>query len=279
MNYIANKGKDVMVVETAWGFTLDNDPNWYSHNQFNSTFAETGGYAVSAQGQIDALCAVVDALSQVNNGHGKGIFYWGPDYMPIYGAHWASKAGQYYNDYGTDGTGDYDDDSCRISWANQSLFDYNGKVLGSAQTYKLLQGNVSPEIISYTQDTTDLKMAVVTYSGSSIDDWGTSEEMSYDSTTDNWTKTITISSLSQGICIYSSYRSVWTDGKVDQWYLYSANSSLFNSSSPYLFKSTGIYQLTIKDSDIDGDDLTSFGYYMSQWNNSGIIGLITIEKL
>lgn len=280
MNYIANKGKDVMVVETSWVWTLTADSNWYSTSQVDEDDVTSVGHPASPQGQMDALCAVVDALSQVNNSHGKGLFYWGPDYLAIYGAHWASKEGQYYNDHGSDGTGSYTDDSCRISWANQSLFDYNGKVIGSAQTYKLLQSNVSPVTpVTYAQDTTDMSIAVVTYTGDEITSWGSANIMSYDSSTDNWTYTITLASTNEGIQIYSSHQSVWTEGGVGNWYFMSANSSLFNSSNPYLVKSAGTYLITVKDSDVDGDDTTSFGYYMKNWNNSGIISSISIEKL
>ena len=279
MNYIANKGKDVMVLETSWGYTLTGDPNWYSTQTFYpSATVDTSKYDISNQGQMDCLCAIVDALSKVNNKRGKGIFYWGPDYLAIKGAHWASVAGQNYNDYGVDGDVEYDDDSCRIAWANQSLFDYDGKVMGSAQTYLLLKDDVAPVDpgTTYTQDTTDMTYGIVTFNDPY--EYSAASPLTYDETTDNWTTTIQITSLNQGVEIYSSNQGTWTNGGVGDWYFSQVNSSLFNASSPYAFKETGTYNITIKDSLTDGDVSTSFGYYMANWNNSGIISCISIVK-
>lgn len=136
LNTVASQtGKPVMIMETAWGFT--DEQTDYATNQYSTTsFGYSGGYTTSAQGQATELADLVDILSQVPSSMGQGIFYWEPDWLPVAGSQWASKAGQYYNDHGTDGTGTYSDDSCKQSWANQAWFSYTGKALASASTYK-----------------------------------------------------------------------------------------------------------------------------------------------
>lgn len=127
--------KPVMIVETSWGFT--DDANDYCVNQFSTeSFGQTGGYVTSAQGQAAEMSDLVDILSQVPGQMGQGLFYWGASWIPAQGMNWVSKAGAYYNDHGTDGTGDYADSYILPSWSNQALFSYTGKVLPSASTYK-----------------------------------------------------------------------------------------------------------------------------------------------
>jgi arabinogalactan endo-1,4-beta-galactosidase len=141
LNTVAsNTGKPVMICETAWGFT--DDQSDYATNQYStSSFGQAGGYLTSAQGQATEMADLVDVLSKVPNQQGIGLFYWEPDWLPVQGSHWATKAGEYYNDHGTDAAASvyeaaYTDDSTKQSWANQALFSYTGKVLPSAATYK-----------------------------------------------------------------------------------------------------------------------------------------------
>ncbi len=132
--------KEVMIVETAWGYTDD----WatYSNNQFSSDkFGVAGGYVTSAQGQATELSDLVDCLSKVPNQKGTGLFYWEPAWLPVDGSGWVSKAGAYYNDHGYDAPkasdlSTYSDSYCYSSWANQALFNYNGRALPSYKTYK-----------------------------------------------------------------------------------------------------------------------------------------------
>jgi arabinogalactan endo-1,4-beta-galactosidase len=131
-------GKPVMIVETAWGFTDEQNDNCV--NQYStSSFGKAGGYLTSPQGQATEIADLVDVLSKVPNQMGQGIFYWEPDWLPVSGTNWATKAGQYYNDKGIDGTGSYTDASCLESWANQAWFSYSGKALPSASVYKHIQ--------------------------------------------------------------------------------------------------------------------------------------------
>lgn len=135
-------GKEVMIVETSWGYT-DNYAS-YCNNQFSSNMNEAGGYKTSYQAQTSELAELADCLSKVPEGKGTGLFYWEPAWLPRKGSGWVSKTGYYYNEHGYDyeKTSDldgYSDSSCYSSWANQALFDYDGKALPSYKAYKLIQ--------------------------------------------------------------------------------------------------------------------------------------------
>lgn len=134
-----NYHRPVWVVETSYGNT--DEPNENCGNTYHSsTFETPGGYLTSYQGQMTQMADLVDTLSKVKEGYGQGVFYWEPAWLPVAGSTWASKAGQYYNDYGSDGTSEqiekYTDKSCLPAWCNQGWFDYTGKALPSASTYK-----------------------------------------------------------------------------------------------------------------------------------------------
>lgn len=146
LTYAANKGKETMVMETAWGFT--DEQNEVVSNQYSSTgFGTAGGYETSTQAQATELADIIDVLSQVPNQKGTGIFYWEPAWLPTPGTGWITKEGAFYNDYGRDPSSDvdfealedYTSDYCKASWSNQAVFSYTGKVLPSAYTYKYIQ--------------------------------------------------------------------------------------------------------------------------------------------
>lgn len=108
--------KPVVVVETAWGFTLaqkDSEPNI-----FNSSLQSQCGYPASAQGQTDAIRAVINVLRNVPNGRGLGFFYWEPTWTAVTGAGW---------DPTNPNSGD--------GWENQALFDYSSRALSSISIF------------------------------------------------------------------------------------------------------------------------------------------------
>ncbi len=152
MNKCAEEyGKEVMIVETSWGYTDEGVA--FSNNQFSSSkFGKAGGYVTSPQGQATELSDLVDCLSKVPDQKGTGIFYWEPAWLPLEGAGWISKCGAYYNDYGVDASSaadlsTYSDSYCYSSWANQALFNYQGRALPSYSTYKhIVDGDKTIEI-------------------------------------------------------------------------------------------------------------------------------------
>jgi arabinogalactan endo-1,4-beta-galactosidase len=112
----ARYGRDVFVAETAYGFTTSQDDR--EPNIFNASLASAGGYPASAQGQTDALRAVMDAVAAVPNGRGLGVFYWEPTWTAVAGSGW-----------------DPTNPASGNGWENQALFDYNDRALPALSTF------------------------------------------------------------------------------------------------------------------------------------------------
>lgn len=126
MNDISQRyNKEVSVVETAYGFTFAEGDK--EKNIFGPSEEAIGGYKAGVQGQATAVRNIMEAVSQVPNGKGLGIFYWEPTWIPVEGAAWKT------------GEGD--------GWENQALFDYKGNALPSLDVFKLVsdpKGEVVP---------------------------------------------------------------------------------------------------------------------------------------
>ena len=101
--------KDVVVVETAYAFTLA-DGDGYP-NIFGAEQQAAGGYPATVAGQANFLRDLREVVQNVPGGRGLGVFYWEPTWIPVAGAGWRS------------GEGD--------AWDNQALFDFDGNALTS----------------------------------------------------------------------------------------------------------------------------------------------------
>lgn len=112
----ARYNKDVVVVETAFGFT--NDGFDAQKNVYGPTEERIGGYKSSVQGQATGLRNVMEAVSKVNNKRGMGIFYWEPDWIPTPGAGWKHGEGN--------------------EWENLAMFDFKGNALESLDVFNLV---------------------------------------------------------------------------------------------------------------------------------------------
>lgn len=113
-------GKDVLVVETAYGATTE-APSGH-HPIFTEELARTGGYPASVGGQAAFLRDLYEAIDAVPGGRGRGVVYWEPAWLPVDGTSWASEAGMRYGDDVAPGGN---------PWANLGLFDFSGRVLPS----------------------------------------------------------------------------------------------------------------------------------------------------
>lgn len=117
--------KDVIVVEAAYGYTLDNCDN--AENSFQAKEEKDGGYPGTVQGQYDYIHDLMQAVIDVPDQRGKGIFYWEPTWIAVPGTTWATKAGRkYIHDEWKEGN----------ARENQALFDCQGKVLPSITVFK-----------------------------------------------------------------------------------------------------------------------------------------------
>ncbi|MEP9090966.1 glycoside hydrolase family 53 protein [Enterobacter cloacae] len=117
--------KDVIVVEAAYGYTLDNCDN--AENSFQAKEEKDGGYPGTVQGQYDYIHDLMQSVIDVPDHRGKGIFYWEPTWIAVPGTTWATKAGmKYIHDEWKEGN----------ARENQALFDCQGKVLPSVTVFK-----------------------------------------------------------------------------------------------------------------------------------------------
>jgi arabinogalactan endo-1,4-beta-galactosidase len=114
MDLTARYGKPVAVVETAYGFTLEQDD--HETNIFNASLAQTGGYPATPEGQSDALRDIFNVVAAVPNS--LGVFYWEPTWTAVDGAGW-----------------DPADPSSGDGWENQALFDYSGRALPALRVF------------------------------------------------------------------------------------------------------------------------------------------------
>ncbi|MDR7273359.1 glycoside hydrolase family 53 protein [Catenuloplanes atrovinosus] len=107
-------GKPVMVVETAYGFTLAEQD--HETNIFNATLAAAGGYPATPRGQADALRDILTVVDGVPGA--LGVFYWEPTWTAVPGAGW-----------------DPADPASGDGWENQALFDYSGRALPALKVF------------------------------------------------------------------------------------------------------------------------------------------------
>lgn len=125
LNAISSRyDKDVMIVETAYGFTLDDGDGL--GNSFYTAEESIGGYPATVAGQTAYLRDLKEIVADVPNNRGRGIFWWEPTWLPVDGAHWGSEAGKLYNN---------DTGLLSNPWDNQTLFDFDGNVLSTVSVF------------------------------------------------------------------------------------------------------------------------------------------------
>ncbi len=106
--------KPLVVVETAYGWTLDNGDD--TANLLDGSLAAKAGYPATVAGQAQVIHDVIATVASVPGGLGRGVFYWEPEWIPAAGAGWRT------------GEGD--------NWENQALFDFHGRALPSLQALR-----------------------------------------------------------------------------------------------------------------------------------------------
>lgn len=117
--------KGVMVVETSYGYTLEEQEG--CSLVFNEESVKQAGYPASPKGQAEFLKDLALCIRRVKGGYGRGLVYWEPAWIPVQGSTWATQAGQkYMEDSAPEGN----------TWANQALFDYGGNALSSLEALK-----------------------------------------------------------------------------------------------------------------------------------------------
>lgn len=104
--------RDVLVVETAYPFTLDDDPNPTWENVIKDASQLVTGYPATPEGQAANFRAVQDVVASAPGGRGLGVVYWEPAWTNVPGAGW-----------------DPADPASGNAWENQAVFDFDGRAL------------------------------------------------------------------------------------------------------------------------------------------------------
>ncbi len=127
-------GKELVVAEVSMGYTMEDYASYEklkpSRRKGMATKPELVAgieYPMTKQGQSDFMEDFMKRVSRVPNGLGKGFFYWEPAWIPVPGSGWATEASlKYMKDPGP----------CGNEWANQALFDYEGRPLPALDVIK-----------------------------------------------------------------------------------------------------------------------------------------------
>ncbi|WP_283818188.1 glycosyl hydrolase 53 family protein [Microbacterium sp. CIAB417] len=143
-------GKQVMVAETSWAYTLEDGDG---HGNVIDLPAEATQYALSVQGQATAMRDVVQAVADVGDA-ALGVFYWEPAWLPVGppseleanrvlwerdGSGWASS---HAGEYDPHDAGQWFGGS---AWDNQALFAFDGTASDALNIFSYVRtGAVSP---------------------------------------------------------------------------------------------------------------------------------------
>ena len=119
--------KPLLITETATGHTLDDygvierlAPDARKGPAACEKEAASIPWPMTPEGQAAFLAELSALIRRVPDGLGAGIVYWEPAWLPVKGSEWATMAGlRYLRDPGPGGN----------EWANQALFDYEGRAL------------------------------------------------------------------------------------------------------------------------------------------------------
>jgi arabinogalactan endo-1,4-beta-galactosidase len=111
----ARYDRDVIVVETAYAFTNDDDDNFpnIATQELMHPY-----YPFTPEGQRAMLRDVMAIVRAVEGGRGLGVFYWDATWTGVEGNGWDNTNPQFGN-----------------AWENQALFDFDGKVLPALDEY------------------------------------------------------------------------------------------------------------------------------------------------
>lgn len=131
LNACRKFGKELMVMEVSYAFTtesylLNGQPRrLVVGKELSHVPGITHRYPMDRDGQA---AFIRDFLAMARENRIDGIFYWEPLWLPGEGLCWASEAGQkYIHEEGK---------STSNEWANQCLFDYEGKKLPAFEAYR-----------------------------------------------------------------------------------------------------------------------------------------------
>ncbi len=124
-------GKEIMIAELGYGFTTEGyflkgkECRLVVDESLSRVPGFTDVYPMTPEGQRDFIHYIMKRAREESI---DGVFYWEPIWLPGEGICWASEAGQrYIHEEGK---------STHNEWANQCLFDYEGRRLPAFDEFK-----------------------------------------------------------------------------------------------------------------------------------------------
>ena len=111
-------GKEIIVVETAYPWTLSWDDN--TTNIVGNPSQLLAGYPATVQGQKDFLIDLINIVKSTSGNKGVGLFYWEPD--------WIST-----QTFGS-------------PWENLAMFDFSGELLSSVSAFDSTATSIDDDI-------------------------------------------------------------------------------------------------------------------------------------
>lgn len=127
---VSTFGKDLMLVETSYGFCLDKPADESGDTKpymFDTRMKDVTGIEISPAGQAQFMQQLLERMALIPDGRACGFYYWEPAWIPVPGSTWAEKAGRdYVGDTGEGGN----------EWANQAMFDFSGNALPAWETIR-----------------------------------------------------------------------------------------------------------------------------------------------
>lgn len=105
--------KEIIVVETAYPWTFTTKEGY--QNMVDSEDQLHSGYSASVEGQANYLKDIMNLIQKAGNGHGRGLYYWEPCWIP------SKKEWSVGHENG---------------WGNLALFDFEGNKLDSLDVFK-----------------------------------------------------------------------------------------------------------------------------------------------
>ncbi len=162
-------GKDVMVAETSYAYTLEDSDGW--QNTINEGSSDIDmPYEFTPQGQANSVRSVINA---VNDAGGIGVFYWEPAWITVgdirglsgdaYTQQW-NKNSLLWETYGSGWASsysvDYDPDDAGLWYGgsavdNEAMFYPDGSPISSLRVWQYVRGNITTtEETTTTEPTT-----------------------------------------------------------------------------------------------------------------------------
>ena len=105
--------KDLIVVETAYPFTLES-----KDDTENITFDLVEGYPATPEGQARMLAEIIEIIRAVPGGRGLGFFWWDATWTAVEGNGWDAEHPELGN-----------------NWENQALFDFDDRPLPALKLF------------------------------------------------------------------------------------------------------------------------------------------------